>query len=181
MPSRNYCCSVQRCARILRGESCPAGWFELHPSLEQYEGADCAGAGWNAASGRSQGWQDWQFDLSAYDGQEVTVSISYASDWATQGLGVWIDDIDAPGTAADNGFETDLGTWVVGDPTDIGSAVNPLDWLVTTDVGFTEGAMTSMDPGDAQFRTLYFGFGFENVEGAAARDELMDRALDYLT
>ena len=163
------------------GESCPAGWFELHPSLEQYEGADCAGAGWNAASGRSQGWQDWQFDLSAYDGQEVTVSISYASDWATQGLGVWIDDIDAPGTAADNGFETDLGTWVVGDPTDIGSAVNPLDWLVTTDVGFTEGAMTSMDPGDAQFRTLYFGFGFENVEGAAARNELMDRALDYLT
>ena len=109
------------------------------------------------------------------------MSISYASDWATQGLGVWIDDIDAPGAAADNGFETDLGTWVVGDPTDIGSAVNPLDWLVTTDVGFTEGAMTSMSPGDAQFRTLYFGFGFENVEGAAARNELMDRALDYLT
>ena len=154
------------------GESCPEGWFELHPSLEQYEGADCAGAGWNAASGRSQGWQDWQFDLSAYDGQEVTVSISYASDWATQGLGVWIDDIDAPGAAADNGFETDLGTWVVGDPTEIGSAVNALDWIVTTDVGFTEGAMTSMLPSDANFRTLYFGFGFENVDGAAARNEM---------
>jgi hypothetical protein len=163
------------------GESCPAGWFELHPWLEQYEGADCAGAGWNAASGRSQGWQDWQFDLSAYDGQEVTVSISYASDWATQGLGVWIDDIDAPGTAADNGFETDLGTWVVGDPTEIGSAVNPLDWIVTTDVGFTEGAMTSMTPGDADFRTLYFGFGFENVDTPEARAEMMQLALDYLT
>jgi Uncharacterized protein conserved in bacteria len=163
------------------GESCPEGWFELHPSLEQYEGADCAGAGWNAASGRSQGWQDWQFDLSAYDGQEVTVSISYASDWATQGLGVWIDDIDAPGAAADNGFETDLGTWVVGDPTEIGSAVNALDWIVTTDVGFTEGAMTSMLPSDANFRTLYFGFGFENVVGDAARNEMMDKALDYLT
>jgi hypothetical protein len=163
------------------GESCPEGWFELHPSLEQYEGADCAGAGWNAASGRSQGWQDWQFDLSAYDGQEVTVSISYASDWATQGLGVWIDDIDAPGAAADNGFETDLGTWVVGDPTEIGSAVNALDWIVTTDVGFTEGAMTSMLPSDADFRTLYFGFGFENVDTPEARAEMMQLALDYLT
>jgi len=163
------------------GESCPEGWFELHPSLEQYEGADCAGAGWNAASGRSQGWQDWQFDLSAYHGQEVTVSISYASDWATQGLGVWIDDIDAPGAAADNGFETDLGTWVVGDPTEIGSAVNALDWIVTTDVGFTEGAMTSMLPSDADFRTLYFGFGFENVDTPEARAEMMQLALDYLT
>ena len=163
------------------GESCPEGWFELHPSLEQYEGADCAGVGWNAASGRSQGWQDWQFDLSAYDGQEVTVSISYASDWATQGLGVWIDDIDAPGAAADNGFETDLGTWVVGDPTEIGSAVNALDWIVTTDVGFTEGAMTSMLPSDADFRTLYFGFGFENVDTPEARAEMMQLALDYLT
>jgi hypothetical protein len=69
----------------------------------------------------------------------------------------------------------------VGDPTDIGSDINALDWIVTTDVGFVEGAMTSMDPTDAAFRTLYFGFGFENVEGAVARNEMMDRALDYLT
>ena len=41
--------------------------------------------------------------------------------------------------------------------------------------------MTSMTPGDAQFRTLYFGFGFENVVGDAARNEMMDKALDYLT
>jgi hypothetical protein len=41
--------------------------------------------------------------------------------------------------------------------------------------------MTSMIPRDADFRTLYFGFGFENVDGVAARNEMMDRALDYLT
>src|SRR5215207_4855957 len=35
------------------GESCPEGWFELHPWLERYQGADCSGAGWNATSGRS--------------------------------------------------------------------------------------------------------------------------------
>jgi hypothetical protein len=41
--------------------------------------------------------------------------------------------------------------------------------------------MTSMDPSNAAFRTLYVGFGFENVVGTDARNELMDRALDYLT
>ena len=35
-------------------------------------------------------------------------------------------------------------------------------------------------PTDATFRTLYFGFGFENVDGAPAQNEIMDRALDYL-
>ena len=40
--------------------------------------------------------------------------------------------------------------------------------------------MTSMAPTDAAFRTLYFGFGFENVDGTPAQNEIMDRALDYL-
>jgi hypothetical protein len=164
------------------GESCPEGWFELHPWLERYQGADCSGAGWNATSGRSPGWEEWAVDLSSFGNANVEVSISYASDWATQGLGVWIDDIDAPGTAADTDFEASgMAGWTVGDPTELGSDVNALDWTLTTDVGFTEGAMTSMVPSDADFRTLYFGFGFENVDGAAARNEMMDRALDYLT
>jgi Zinc carboxypeptidase len=168
------------------GESCAAGWFELHPSLEQYQSAACINDPafetdtWNAASGRSPGWEEWTVDLSPWDGKQVEVSISYASDWATQGLGVWVDDVDGPGTAGDTGFETGLDTWTVGDPTEIGSGVNPLDWIATPDVGFTEGAMTSMTPADADFRTLYYGFGFENVEGSAARNDLMDRALDYL-
>jgi len=163
------------------GESCPEGWHELHPWLIQYQGAVCSGTGWNAASGRSDGWTEWEFDLSDYVGQEVTVSISYVSDWAVQGLGVWIDDIRIPGAALTD-FESGPDGWVEGDPTEIGSDVNPLDWILTTDVGFTEGAMTSMDPlGAGGFRTLYFGFGFENVETDAARDEIMAQALAYLT
>ena len=162
------------------GQSCPEGWFELHPSLERYEGAACTGEGWNAASGRSAGWTKWEFDLGAYAGQDVMVSISYASDWATQGLGVWVDDVQVPGAPLTD-FESGLDGWTVGDPTEIGSGVNALDWDLTTDVGFTEGAMASMNPAYADFRTLYFGFGFENVVGADARNEMMDRALDYLT
>jgi hypothetical protein len=173
------------------GESCAAGWFELHPWLERYQTANCLNdpafesADWNATSGRSPGWEEWTVDLSGPDGawlgKDVEVSISYAQDWATQGLGVWVDDVDGPGTAGDTGFESGLGTWTVGDPTEIGSAINPVDWFVTPDVGFTEGAMTSMTPGDADFRTLYFGFGFENVAGTDERNEMMDLALDYLT
>ena len=165
------------------GDSCLEGWHEIHPWLVQYQGADCAGADWNAASGRSEGWTEWEFDLSAFAGQEVTVSISYVSDWSVQGLGVWVDDIVAPTTdpGVSTGFEADMGSWTIGDPTEINSEVNALDWIRTVDVGFTEGAMTSMTPSDSDFRTLYFGFGLENVEGSAARREIMADALGYLT
>jgi hypothetical protein len=170
------------------GLSCPEGWFELHPWVERYQGADCSGAGWNATSGRSAGWEEWTVDLSAWEGKQVEVSISYVQDWASQGLGVWIDDIDAPGSSADTGFEDGtLGSWTIGDPTELGSAINPLDWIDTPDVGFIEGAMTSMDPPapganqyGADFKTLYLGFGFENVDGDEARREIMGDAMDYL-
>ena len=175
--------------------SCVSGWADpsspdlLHPHLFQYQGADCGGAdfladAWNATSGRSPGWQEWNVDLSQFDGADVEVSISYAQDWATQGLGVWIDDIDGPGTSGDTDFEAaGMAGWAVGDPTAIGSGPNPLDWTTppVEDVGFVEGAATSMDPPDADFRTLYLGFGFENVVGEDARAELMQLALDYLT
>jgi Zinc carboxypeptidase len=177
------------------GMSCPEGWFELHPWLERYQGADCSGTGtsgaWNATSGRSSGWEEWTVDLSgvAPAGGQVEVSISYAQDWAVQGLGVWIDDVNGPGTAGDTGFEDGtLGTWTIGDPTAIGSDINALDWIVTGDVGFTEGAMTSMDPPapganqyGADFKTLYLGFAFENVQGADAREEIIGDAIAYLT
>ena len=83
-----------------------------------------------------------------YAGQEVTVSISYASDWAAQGLGVWVDDITAPTTEAgvSTDFEGDMGSWTIGDPIEIGSGVNVLDWNRSEDVGFVEGAMASMTP-----------------------------------
>src|SRR3712207_8335223 len=78
------------------GDSCPEGWHELHPWLAQYQGADCAGAGWNAASGRSAGWEEWRIDLTPYAGRQIEVSISYASDWAVQGIGSFVDLISVP-------------------------------------------------------------------------------------
>ena len=53
-------------------------------------------------------------DLSGYAGKQVEVSISYATDWSTQGLGVFVDDarviVDGQPVAT-TGFETDLGGW----------------------------------------------------------------------
>ena len=106
------------------GSPCPqdtsGGWRTLHPWLDHYQTqvgtSSCVPTGttgaWNAASGDSHGWQQWRLNLAAYAGQQVEVSISYASDWASQGLGVFVDDIVLPdGTSTS--FETGLDGWTM--------------------------------------------------------------------
>jgi hypothetical protein len=175
------------------GESCPEGWHtdpndEIHPFLAHYQtfngaGAPCDPAGttgeWHAASGRSDGWQEWSIDLSAYAGSQVEVSISYVSDWGVQGIGSFVDDITVSTEAGTESFESGLGAWTVAGPAP-GSAVNGNDWARTTDVGFEEGAVVTMTPSDADFRSVYFGFGLEGVTSADQRNAVMGRALDIL-
>jgi hypothetical protein len=160
------------------GDSCPEGWHELHPWLIRYQGSTCSGAGWNAASGRSTGWEEWRIDLSPYAGKNIEVSISYASDWAIQGLGAFVDSVQLPGETVES-FEGGLGPWSMpGSPA--GSDANPNDWIRTESVGFEEGAIVSETPVGVDFTTLYFGFGFEAINSAASRDAVMDGTLDFL-
>ncbi len=60
---------------------------------------------------------NWSVDLSAYAGQQVELAIAYVSDWATQGIGVFLDDVDVfvDGTSIDTdpSFEAGLGSWTV--------------------------------------------------------------------
>jgi Zinc carboxypeptidase/Immune inhibitor A-like, MAM domain len=175
------------------GNSCSSGWHtdpnnEIHPFLAHYQtwngpDAACDPVGttgeWNAASGRSNGWQEWNIDLSGYAGNQVELSISYVSDWGVQGIGAFLDDIALSTEAGTESFETGLGTWTVAGPAP-GSGVNGNEWTRTTDVGFEEGAVVAMTPADAAFRTVYFGFGFEGVTSAQQRNDLMGRALDHL-
>ncbi len=51
---------------------------------------------------------------------------------------------------------------------------------MAVDVGFVEGAATSMDPPNAGFRTLYLGFGFEGITSEAQREDVMARVMAYL-
>ena len=162
------------------GDSCDAGWTEeLHPHLDHYvtfDGATCANGGttgeWNAASGNSSGWQEWEIDLSEWAGGTVEVSIAYANDWAVQNLGVFVDDVTLPdGTSTS--FEDDLGGWEITGPPE-GSGPNANNWIRTTSSGFPVGASISTPD------SLLMGFGFEGISTQAERDAVMGRALDHL-
>ncbi len=160
--------------------SCPAGWRDLHPFLDHYQTLNvdntCSPTGttgaWNAASGRSSNWEQWSIDLSAYAGQQVEVSIAYASDWAAQGLGVFIDDT-VISTGASTSFETDLGGWSVTGPPP-GSAPNGNNFARATAAGFPEGAAVTTDD------TIYFGFGLEGISDPNTRKAVLGRAAGYL-
>jgi hypothetical protein len=162
------------------GDSCPEGWRELHPHLDHYQtrAADgtCTPTGtsgaWHAASGNSNGWQQWSINLSAYAGKTVEISIAYVSDWAVQNLGVFIDDVTLPdGTSTS--FESGLEGWTVSGPP-AGSGDNANDWIVTDASGFPVGAsITTPD-------TIMMGYGFEGIGTPAARNAVMARVLDHL-
>jgi hypothetical protein len=162
------------------GQSCPAGWVTLHPQLAHYQTFDGVGActdtgttgAWNAASGNSGGWQQWSVDLSAYAGESVEISIAYASDWATQGIGVFVDDITLPdGTSTS--FETGLDGWAIAGPPE-GSAPNVNNFIRTDASGFPVGNAIATP------HSLLLGFGLEGVSTAAERNAVMGRALDHL-
>ena len=162
------------------GESCAAGWADtLHPFLGHYQGADCAPTGstgqWHAATGSSDGWQEWSIDLSGYAGTRVEVSISYVSDWVNQGLGVLLDDarvlVDGA-EVAQTSFEEDLGGFTVADPP-AGSQPSTTTWARSR-LAFEEGSVVVTPD------TVYLGFGLEGL-APAARDDLVARSLEHLT
>lgn len=122
------------------GNSCP-GWLDIHPFLEHYQtaaGADepCTPTGttgsWNAATGLSDGPEQWRIDLSPYAGQQVEVSLSYASDDVVQLGGVFVDDVVVSTGEGTTSFEADadpLDGWSVPGPPP-GSPGNEDDWTV---------------------------------------------------
>ncbi len=162
------------------GLSCPAGWVDLHPQLAHYQtqsGGSCTPTGstgsWNAASGNSGGWQQWSVDLSAYAGGQVEVSISYASDWATQGLGAFVDDIEVSTGEGTTSFEGGLDGWtVLGPPA--GSATNANDWVRTDASGFPVGSSIATP------NTVLMGFGIEGITTASARAAVIGRVMGHL-
>jgi hypothetical protein len=121
----------------LTGFSCP-GWLSVHPFLAHYQtdtgNGRCKPAGttgiWWAASGAGTGWEQWEVDLATYAGQDVEVSLTYASDEEVQADGVFLDDIVVDGGSGSTSFEDDgdrLDGWTVaGAPA--GSTTNTNDW-----------------------------------------------------
>jgi hypothetical protein len=157
------------------GLSCPAGWVdEIHPFLAHYMDSACNPTGttgsWNAFTGNSGGWQQAEMDLSAYAGKTVELYISYASDWATQGLGVFVDDIELSGYPLED-FEAGTDGWSASVAPG-STAFN--NWAHISGAGFPEG------PAIRTPYSVYLGFGFEAIDSAANRATVMDQVMGYL-
>ncbi len=160
---------------------CEAGFLvEEHPFLLNYltlGEAACtptgATGGWNSMTGNSGGWQPAEFDLSAYAGQQVEVSISYVTDPSTTGVGAFVDDtsIVVGGAVRESeGFEAGLGPWSLPGPPP-GSPPAGGDFRRAE--GLLFGAVTTAD-------TVLFGFGIEQIASPAERAAVLGKAIRYL-
>jgi hypothetical protein len=161
-------------------------WLSENPFLRRYIVRNAVAGGfectptqpgiWNAATGNSGGFQDWRIDLSAYAGQQVEVSIVYVTDPASQGLGVFLDQVVATANGAEilaTGFEDEsLGGWAV-TPAPEGSGENTGNWERSQSRGLVDG------PGVRTGHSILWGFGLEGVEGADTRATLLRDALVY--
>ncbi len=121
------------------GNSCVI-WPFIHPFISHYQSSDqatgeCGPTGttgeWWAATGKSDGPEQWELDLGDYAGSTVELSITYASDDFIQRNGAFVDDIVVSTGEGTTSFETGLEGWIVpGAPA--GSPGNENDWLVGT-------------------------------------------------
>ncbi len=121
------------------GNSCVL-WPVIHPFISHYQSSDqaagtCGPTGttgeWWAASGASDGAEQWELDLGDYAGSTVELLISYVSDDVVQKNGAFVDDVVVSTGEGSTSFETGLEGWIVpGAPA--GSPGNDNDWLVGT-------------------------------------------------
>ena len=175
------------------GQSCPStadgsNWQSLHPFLAHYQtkisdGSACTSTGssgeWWAATGNSGGWKLWQLDVpAAYLGKDVEISITVATDPASQGLGEWIDDakfVDSDGdrviqhVVRDRPGRLDQARRRRPAPPD-----QETGWERAQSAPFVEGS------GVGTKDTVYTGFGLEKIQGADNQKALMRDTFEYL-
>ncbi|MGW7417456.1 M14 family zinc carboxypeptidase [Streptomyces sp. NPDC054863] len=159
---------------------CSAGFFiRAHPFLTHYltQGtAGCTATGssgaWNSFTGSSNGWKQVSFDLSAYAGKKVDLSLAYVTDPGSLERGVFADNARISVGGADQaveGFETSLGAWAA-TPPPAGSPAVVGPWARTGELFQTFAGVTTRD-------TALLGFGLEHVPDAKQRAVLLEKAL----
>ena len=159
---------------------CDQGFLlEEHPFLLHYLtlGEPCVASGtsgsWNSFTGTSDGWQQVAFDLSAYAGKQVEVSISYVSDPFTGGAGVFVDQtrLTIDGAAVEpQGFETSLTPWTVPGSPDPG---NPNEGDFERGQSEIGASVTTPD-------SVMLGYGIEQIGTAAERAAVLKSIVRYL-
>ncbi|WP_082492107.1 M14 family metallopeptidase [Leifsonia sp. Root4] len=161
---------------------CEAGFFmEEHPQLANYLtlANSCLPSGstgdWNSFTGTSGGWVPVSYDLSAFAGAQVELSVSYVTDPFTGGTGLIVDDtklVTAAGESEAEGFEEGLGAWTVPGAPET-SPGNASDFVRTNGLGGIVSAVTTPD-------TVMLGFGLEQLATDADRAAVAGRLLSHL-
>ena len=150
--TRSGCTSTRSCAT-----TSPAGT----PGGSSARRHGTTGA-WNAATGNSGGFQDWNVDLTLVRRQEGRGVDHVREDPATQGLGVFVDDAKitstAPGRARRRSRTTSAAGTVPGRPRAAGPT--PTTGSARRPSGSSTGPASRTD------HSIYWGFGLEGVTGA---------------
>jgi len=170
-----------------------------HPFLGHYlsgdDAAPCEPVGttgsWWAATGSNSNWEQWTFDLSAWTGQSLDVSITFVTDYVNTLGGLAVDDVVAPGGIGSTSFEADgdaLDGWTVpGAPE--GSPGNENDWTTGTasvlappPIGSMIAASFARQPEIVAFLEGYFGdYPFDELGGVVDDLEGVGFALEIQT
>jgi hypothetical protein len=176
------------------GLSCPA-WHAVHPFLKHYQSAGgkgrCKPSGstgeWWAATGASDGWEQWRVDLAEFAGKDVELAITYASDISGQHDGVLLEDIKVSTGEGSTSFEPDrqrdrLNGWKVsGAPK--GSPENGDDWTAGVSAPRSIGSKVkdslSRQPRLIHFLSKLFGkYPFKEAGGVVTSAEGLGFALE---
>jgi hypothetical protein len=176
------------------GLSCPA-WHAVHPFLKHYQSAGgkggCKPSGstgeWWAATGSSDGWEQWRVDLARFAGKDVELAITYASDISGQHDGVLLEDIKVSTGEGSTSFEPDrkrdrLNGWkVAGAPK--GSPENGSDWTAGVSAPRSIGSKAkdslSRQPRLIHFLSKLFGkYPFKEAGGVVTSAEGLGFALE---
>ena len=155
---------------------CEQGFLlQEHPFLRHYltPGDACLATGstgrWNSLTGSSGGWQDVSFDLSAYAGKQVEVSISHVTDPSAGGTGAFVDDtrlVIGGATAQSEGFESGLGAWSLPGPPP-GSSPG---------TGSFARSQSLFSPAVVTGDSVLLGFGLEQLASPEQRAALLGKA-----
>ncbi|MCW2505566.1 MAG: hypothetical protein JWO79_3850 [Actinomycetia bacterium] len=161
---------------------CEAGFLIAeHPFLTHYltAGNPCRATGssgaWHSFTGSSNGWKQVAFDLSAYAGKKVEVSISYVTDPGGGGTGVFVDrtSLTTPSGPLDTeGFETSLGPWSAA-PAPEGSPAGGGSFARSQ-------AIVDLASSVSTPHTVLLGFGVEQLARKSDRVALLKQTVGYL-
>ncbi|MFD4137906.1 M14 family zinc carboxypeptidase [Streptomyces sp. NPDC058572] len=162
---------------------CGEGFYvNQHPFLRHYltvGAGGCTASGtsgsWNSFTGASDGWRATSFDLSAYAGKQIEVSLSYITDPGDGGRGIFVDEtklVTGGGEQGADGFETSLGPWTAAGPPQ-GSPAPRGNWERSQDLYPSAAAVATRD-------SVLLGFGLEHVPAAAERRRIIAAALTAL-